>query len=211
MKRIPKLHPLILPASLVELARVGLKTEFRRPVVAANTTPDGRSKVERGDLFWVREPYWTELEDGVYSVRYGGEKGPILDPTAIRIFGEGELSAKDLARWTEEKYRPGVVRAALSMPRVFSRLWLEVAKVRRERLWAVDAVGARAEGVSSKKGWLRVFCDRAGGWSPPFLSPIRAFAELWNYDHGPESRFAWSDNPEVWVYSFRVYEQRRTA
>jgi hypothetical protein len=75
-------------------------------------------------------------------------------------------------------------RNPLFMPRVRSRLVLQVIDVRVEPLHAIDAAGAIAEGLDSRAA-----------------DPRAAFARLWDAINGAG---AWNADPFVWVVEFDV-------
>jgi hypothetical protein len=74
-------------------------------------------------------------------------------------------------------------RPALFMPRAASRILLEIVSVRTERLQAIGAADALAEGVA-----------RAG-------DPILAYRAVWEGINGAGS---WDADPVVWVVAFRT-------
>jgi hypothetical protein len=79
------------------------------------------------------------------------------------------------------------------MPRVASRITLEITGVRVERLQDISEADAMAEGVECCSGWI----GHAG-------EPRRIFCDLWKSINGSES---WAVNPWVWVVEFRRCEQ----
>jgi hypothetical protein len=83
------------------------------------------------------------------------------------------------------------------LPRWASRITLEVAEVRAERLQSITEADARAEGVTRKPMGI----DMDTG-APLELEPARAaFAALWDSING--KRAPWTENPWIWVVSFR--------
>jgi len=79
------------------------------------------------------------------------------------------------------------------MPRVASRILLEVTSVRVERLQDISEQDAIAEGVlhESIESFARVPVERPAGL---------AYRELWTSINGAES---WDLNPWVWVIEFK--------
>ena len=102
------------------------------------------------------------------------------------------------------------------MPRWASRILLEIADVRVERLQEISENDAKGEGLAaiSKDGQIFKYGipDRDGlpgtddhGW--PWVdwkhSARNAFGRLWESINGAGS---WDTNPWVWVVEFRVIE-----
>ncbi|MCP6669690.1 hypothetical protein NL517_30360, partial [Klebsiella pneumoniae] len=75
-------------------------------------------------------------------------------------------------------------KPSIHMPRVASRILLEITDVRVERLRSMSQDDARAEGVIAASG--------------PMEAGL-AFRELWDSIYGEES---WKANPWVWVIKF---------
>lgn len=83
------------------------------------------------------------------------------------------------------------------MPRWASRITLEIAGVRVERLNDISNEDCIAEGVSS---------DMPIAWQSGDDTPIGMFGELWESINGPDS---WGANPWVWVIQFKKQEVGR--
>jgi hypothetical protein len=121
-----------------------------------------------GDRLWVREKF---VREGDREVRFRADR----------------IESQDDGRW----------RNALQLRRCDARLVLEVTDVRVERLQAITAEDARAEGADWRDG-----ANSGNRWSETHLhSDIRlAYRILWESLHGPDS---WSVNPWAWVISFK--------
>jgi hypothetical protein len=134
-----------------------------------------------GDLLWVKErlarspDLWTYVADGA----------------AVGWPARQLLASKRL------DYAPSI-----HMPKVASRLTLEITDVRVERLHDISEEDAKAEGVSNSMD--------AGGrmfWTVPpsddFINSARfAYLRLWDAINGDGSAAA---NPWVWAVSFNVH------
>lgn len=89
---------------------------------------------------------------------------------------------------------------SIFMPRIASRILLEITDVRVERLQDITINDAMNEGVEHMT---------FGGWKDyrgileSFASPILSFYTLWESINGPNSCGA---NPWVWVISFKRIE-----
>jgi len=121
---------------------------------------------ETGDRLWVRETHCKYGGGFIYRADYGN-----LTPISDGVGGP----------W----------KPSIHMPRVASRIALEITGVRVERLDDISEADAIAEG-----------CQCAG--VPASLTNRGAFAKLWESINGPES---WAANPLVWVVEFRRCEQ----
>jgi hypothetical protein len=94
--------------------------------------------------------------------------------------------------------------AARCMPRWASRITLELAAVRVERLQAISEADARAEGAPMfVVGHGPISADdlkaEPGYWSPSLYR--NGYEDLWESLHGAES---WAASPWVWVLELRV-------
>lgn len=140
-----------------------------------------------GDRLWVRETWAYDDEDG--EILYRAD-----DIDATR-------------NWDQQKHESGLSkykwRPSIFMPRVASRITLEITEVRVERLNSISEADAIAEGlIRAPYGW---WSGREGSSSP---TPQGAYALLWQDINGPES---WSANPWVWVIEFTTPAAGREA
>ena len=122
------------------------------------------------DRLWVRETWAVQHEYDAASPRYIGAS----------------------ARWhyaaTEDlgglRKRPSIF-----LPRRGSRILLEIAAVRVERLQSISGPDCWAEGIAH------------AGWDPErYGSVVECYRDLWESINGPGS---WAANPWVWVVEFR--------
>ncbi|MGV3727774.1 hypothetical protein [Hydrogenophaga sp.] len=137
-----------------------------------------------GDRLWVRETWaqnWNQLSDTRMDRSY-----------VYRA--DGEQRAQD--NGTDLPWRPSI-----HMPRVASRISLEITGVRVERLQDISETDAIAEGIESdvQPG------DPAPLWrnystGNTTISPVYSYETLWESINGPGS---WDTNPWVWVIEFR--------
>lgn len=130
-----------------------------------------------GDRLWVREAFAGSIayERHGYPLKEWGNK--------IWYIADGEPRS---GQWT-------LPRPSIHMPRALSRITLEVTGVRVERLQAISATDAIAEGVN-------VHADHHGKPRDSIYSPVQAYRDLWEQINGPGS---WDANPWVWVVEFR--------
>lgn len=156
-----------------------------------------------GDRLWGRETLfaWGRWETR-YSAKKGRDEWHFVDMTLE--CGKAYLYAADGPRPQPlaGKRDGGVTpkwwkRPAIFMPRVASRIDLEVTGVRAERLQDISQADAIAEGLSAQPG---------GGWGLSdgshfhLTDPRVCYASLWEAINGAGS---WNANPWVWCVSFR--------
>jgi hypothetical protein len=161
---------------------------------------------------WVKESWRTGISLDEYSPSKIGEKcidaGYSKPWAPLKYDADGdERNANGVMSDFGGAW--GKVRVSIHMPRWASRITLEVAEVRVERLNAISKDDAIAEGA-------RHFADipdphpykQGARWSmfdPPnthhcLHGPQMAFASAWNEINGPD---AWETNPWVWAITFR--------
>jgi hypothetical protein len=131
-----------------------------------------------GDRLWVRETWALSKGNGhrtLYRADFGTERWP---PT---------VEWRSTSRWTP----------SIFMKRHYSRITLDVTRVRCESLQGISDDDVRAEGMN------------LDGIEPPFM---RTFKALWNEINGKRPGCAWAFNPWVWVVEFsRVDQEARAA
>lgn len=134
-----------------------------------------------GDRLWVKETTVRVEEHGyigpVYAASQEGED----------VINWGLAPAPDDC--TEVEPYEIKLRPSIHMPRSMCRLLLEITDVRVERLQAISAADAEAEGID----FLRHVPD-----ADETLTPQQLFHCLWDGTGGN-----WDANPWVWVISFR--------
>jgi hypothetical protein len=175
------------------------------------TAPMGAIKCpygQAGDRLWVRET--------TIRVEEHGYKGPVYvaSDEGCGVLDWGLRPAPDDTCDVEpENIR---CRPAIHMPRVMSRILLEITTVRVERLQDISERDALAEGVepnwvgpldkgpngTGTEGWLGDSWIRygAGEDGEPAYSARESFQSLWTDINGPG---AWITNPGVWVVEFK--------
>lgn len=149
-----------------------------------------------GERLWVRESlFWSEHEDGwCYQA----------DNDMLGCeYSEAPILLKPL-----KSFIPSI-----HMPRVASRILLEVVSVRVERLNDCSAADAVAEGIEAYDGggvYKLYGSERASriGSAPAtrtdYVPPIESYKSLWETINGENS---WQANPWVWVVEFRRVEE----
>lgn len=170
-------RPILFSAPMVRALLDGTKTQTRRawptqppPGVPIGWVPGETSAGrygKRGDRLWVRETWAAPHQ-------YDGHQ-PAHIPALTR-WHYAATEERGGLRW----------RPSIHMPRVASRMTLQITDVRVERLQAISRGDAMAEGCP--------FANMAAGPDP------RAwYADLWDAINGAG---AWDSNPWLWVVEF---------
>lgn len=162
-----------------------------------------------GDRLWVRETW------GVISHDFD-EHGNMIEWVPDRLatpiremrFGQGYYSghviyrADGEAEWAGDDDGGGDDRScwkpSIHMPRIASRILLEITDVRVERLQAITYEEAVAEGVHRDSACRMWTATDEGGACHKY--PVPAFRDLWSRINGAD---AWAANPWAWVVEFK--------
>ncbi|MNL09770.1 hypothetical protein D3C87_1305430 [compost metagenome] len=150
-----------------------------------------------GDRLWVRET-WMDLRGTGVEHRPDSD-GP-LQRYAYRADSPPGSHADEARKYFGLKWKPSI-----HIPRVASRILLEITEVRVERLQDISDEQAKAEGIIPhvRGGWH---------WHPHnpsnvddwhqfgFKTPVWAFQDLWAGINGQEN---WDANPWVWVVELK--------
>lgn len=165
-------RPILFSAPMVRAILAGTKTQTRR-VVKGNLGAICKGNIplvadisrcpygQPGDRLWCRETWGEHCSNK--SIVYRAD------------FGAGEFDPVN--RW----------RPSIHMPRIASRILLEIESVRVERLNDISRGDAMAEGCP--------FPNMASG-----PDPRKWYSGLWDEINGAGS---WAANPWVWVVEFR--------
>lgn len=207
-----KERPLLLKAPLIRATFDDRKTNTRRVIKpewsrcldlddpedieqAIATNPYGQP----GDRLYVRET-WRYTRIGNYVdytqvvVQYRADDFSVTLNLEDRA--ERDRAIKGMERGPA--WRPGI-----HMPKIYSRLLLDIKKVWVERLHEITGDGAIAEGVvlqPTAKTWEKMneaLRDQYRGQA------LEHFREIWDKINGPRG-FPWADNPHVFVVDYRV-------
>lgn len=151
-----------------------------RAFVSTGTQPTAYRQIKCpygaiGDKLWVRETWAT----------VGGVEGSPI----VNVY---RADGADYSDYESEDGDPFRWRPSIFMLREYSRITLEIADVRVERLQSITEEGAQAEGVLPAASTFT--------HGPP-LSCRDVFARLWDSING--KRAPWSGNSYVWAVSFR--------
>lgn len=176
----------------------------------------------KGDVLWVRENWrvhnWFP-DDGEMGIGFmvGQHVQTCYDLPEEMYNRLWEQSCSDLAKagyeiGTDENYSDYDVKDLRQRPNIFlpkegARIWLEVSKVRVERVTDISADDAVAEGIyrewdGSHYWYLNYLRDNVNDEAHMMKGlPKSSFQSLWMKINGADS---WDDNPWVWVVEFKV-------
>lgn len=153
-----------------------------------------------GDQLWIRETFCigtVEEED-----HYEGLPKPLYVyqdgcPKQYPIYKEWCLSegvSTDDVRW----------KPSIHMPRSAARIFLEITKIRIERLNQISSHEAVQEGLLKLPASGRYVVNQGDQYFGAASSnPCEVFKWLWESIYGPN---LWEMNPWVWVIEFKVIQ-----
>jgi hypothetical protein len=212
-----KEHPLLFSAPMVRAVQNGSKTQTRRLLKGSkeHKGPYNPAYLEQhrnssgwasicpygqpGDRLWVRETFWAY---GHWEQRYSEKKGRkewhFVDQTIAmdRIYQYSDPTPDNLRRHRRDSQPAWWKRPAIHMPRVASRIDLEITGVRVERLQECSESDAIAEGTPGGHGAIPGY--------PYNATAAEHYRWLWESINGAGS---WDANPWVWVIEFKRAEK----
>lgn len=141
-----------------------------------------------GGRLWVRETFMDLRGTGVeHRPDPAGPLQRYAYAAECRPGSHSDEVRKDMGlKWTP----------SIHMPRVACRIVLEITAVRIERLQAITAEQAEAEGVDV--AMCRQYLETAPSRHECKAAAIHGFSGLWNATGGD-----WAANPWVWVVEFQ--------
>jgi hypothetical protein len=162
-----------------------------------------------GDRLWVRETWGytrqcDDMGDGdVIAYAAGGEHvyEDADGKRRLRLTKSGAIMRPNHYCYPPKPWKPSI-----HMPRWASRITLEIAGVRVERLQEISAADAIAEGIGIAPHhpgmYEAVLADNGKGSRIVCAvdDPTEAYRALWNMINGSA---AWDANPWVWVVEFK--------
>lgn len=194
-----KERPILFSAPMVRAILEGRKTQTRRVVKHAPAPWNAEHTAwdmtccpygQPGDRLWVRETWgahfmWDDVPPS----------GIPNDGKACLFYMADGFSTGGCSQTRRDKWRPSI-----HMPRWASRITLEIAGVRVERLQDISEKDAQAEGAMyhdgrgiGHSGWRHDYKD-------VHVDARSSFYRLWQEINGPGS---WDANPWVWVVEFK--------
>lgn len=162
----------------------------------------------RGDRLWVREAFAYSVKDpDATNEEYTEDNYDIVYRATQEHDGEWTNYDEDGKQSpVKPKWKPGI-----HMPRWASRITLEVAKIRVERLWSISEDDAWAEGIAELDGSLddAAICRAAKTLGCSYEDGRATFGALWNSINGERTSLA--SNPWIWVVEFKLVEEAERA
>lgn len=141
-----------------------------------------------GARLWIRETWAVRSGPSGPQIEYQADGAHAPLPTHHDIRDEG--GKVDLTRYVADRWRPSI-----HMPRWASRITLEIAGVRVERVQDITLEDAQREGCE-EPDWPRYYKGEL------VFDAREAFSHLWN-DINAARGYGWQSNPWVWVVEFR--------
>jgi hypothetical protein len=190
-----KNRPILFSAPMVRAILEGRKTQTRRVINPQPIDIDGCPWVPSG---WA---HWETDDKGLRGCTCKEIKCPFGQPgDALWVRETFSNSEPIYYRATLPNYLKDsdyIWKPSIFMPRWASRITLQIADIRVERVQEISEEDAHTEGVWN--GWTAAF-------DPNDPEPMkRKFKELWNSINVPRG-FGWDINPWVWVIAFAVVE-----
>ena len=179
-------HPILFSEKMVRAILAGKKSQTRRIV---KQDPQGKIPFtdelpcpygHTGDFLWVRESWQAQNTSGLWWHEVPRDDRPLWN-WAFTNPVEPAYEA------TPPRWIPSI-----HMPRMASRITLEITELRIERLNDISESDAVAEGCQA---WIEngQVTDTA----------VSDYAHLWN-EINLERGYSWESNPFVWVVSFQI-------
>lgn len=211
-----KERPILFSTPNVEAILDGEKTQTRR-VIKPQPQPNGGKGLHPIEPYACPDGRWNWVLSGTgmggnpFSCLYGKpgdhlwvrEKFQANRPFTGNI--DHDFTATDFMYYAgdnpryrdKDKWKPSI-----HMPRVASRITLEITNVRVERLQKISEMDAFAEGIDTEgDDYNRAEHAQLGGVSVDGGSPaVFAYKGLWEKINGAGS---WNVNPWVWVIEFK--------
>jgi hypothetical protein len=172
-----KERPILFSGEMIRAILEGRKTQTRRVLKPEMFACDPRPVHpcpygQPGDRLWVRETISQHNYCGFPLALI-----PQVNAARMRVWS---YAADAVDEGTVTRNRPSI-----HMPRWASRLTLEIAKVRVERVQEISEADAIAEGCTT------------AGWGAR-----QGYRNLWDTINGKRG-FGWDANPWVWIVDFK--------
>lgn len=203
-------RPILFSGDMVRAILAGTKTQTRRVV-----TPSRYQRKYVAETWGKRVPTIAEWNDmagqaarmHISTCPYGvpGDRLWIRETWRISDSAPAHLPNEPVSchyRAGPDEVAGGPWRSGRFMPRWASRVMLELAAVRVQRLQEISEEDALAEGFVRGHATGRVALSPGGFHiGPVWPSACAAYEEVWDSING--KRAPWASNPWVWALTFR--------
>ena len=196
-----KERPILFSTAMVQAILEGRKTHTRRIV---NPQPEGKTLQSNLDGKWLSKKFNGLLLPKIEDLQIHCPYGQVGDRLWVRETWSTHACFDDISPkyittcsihyWADNKVKTGKKRASIHMPRLASRILLEITDVRIERLKDISKEDAKAEGFDYSTHPSAIEMGFA-------IGAKTNFRHAWQKIHGADS---WNENPWVWVIEFRV-------
>ncbi len=138
-----------------------------------------KNKYSKGDILWVRETF---------------QDAKCFDFNMAGFVYKADKHSNKHAQEYNINWQPSIY-----MPKEAARNFLQVIKVRIERLNKITEEDAIGEGILVDEDGYTCWDYSKNCWGPFGFTPQESFKTLWESIHGTGT---WGNNPWVWVYDF---------
>ena len=211
--------PVVFSAQEVRAVLDGRKTQFRRlvKVVRLNIGPSNSNYkvldtyLVDGELYFLYERNGHKYRDLTTKCPFG-EPGTRLWVRETWAIAKGIINESSKGQYlykASHGYTQGGVEhdlatwcRSITMPRLASRITLEVTYIRVERLQDISEADAIAEGMQRSR--VNYWCGaqhKAHAFPRQMASAKAAYADLW--DSKCAKTTPWESNPWIWRVAFR--------
>ena len=210
MKTDVKERPILFSTEMVKAIIEGRKTQTRRIVEDCDTINDPRSIVSltNGNSF-AHFRFKGELTDFAGCVcKFGNIGDRLWVRETWGMCNEGLVYAASVCNPKYDKPKGGW-KPSIHMPRIASRILLEITDIRVERLLEISEEDAIAEGVERVDVPNCNSAYKAYGVKRESCFVLGAhisFKRMWETIYGRDSVIS---NPFVWVVSFKVLDVKQ--
>lgn len=177
-------RPIIFNSEMVRAILDDRKTQTRRVIKPQPYRDD------RGWLHWKGKVWVLPMQDMCAFNPYGLVGNRLWVREAFNDW-DGVHIRKPRYRATEENYINTNWKPSIHMPKLYTRLWLEITGIRVERVQDISEEDCHKEGVN----FLHTDMEEGGAIK-------NYFSSLWDSINAKRG-YSWESNPWVWVIEFR--------
>lgn len=211
-----KEHPILFSGPMVRAILEGRKTQTRCVMKPQPELERMRTSNSQGHR-WDSRSVEHEIVNGEHYLGIpGASQGPFRCPYGAvgdRLWVRETWRRADgltvYYKADEPENRGAGWKSSIHMPYRFSRLKLEIADIRVERLQDVGEADAKAEGIlfygdldPEQDDYKNYEYEDKYGDDWGVVTARESFETLWQSINSTRKGCAWSDNPWVWVIEF---------